>query len=178
METILLSTLLPLLITGMSFISYKHPKIAFKILLIIGISSTIIFIFCFISFNAETKAYNKSIQSTYIDIDNSDTTSFHFDLNKITLQNFDSVNTEHNKYLERTIFQDKIYKNEKILKDSIRNILMTLLSNNEEVKSKIFNYYAFTIGGIIIFFFLANTFSNLWQNKSEENNNKADQTTE
>ena len=141
--------LLPLVISGLGFLTYRHPPIARKILnplFYISIGS-ILFIQLF-SF-VQSSAYYKSIDATQINIENPNNKLLDLDSLKKTVKDYDSINIILNDREYQIEKAYDIYTSQTLIKDSIRNNL-NILSRNSRDANITYLLYCFTAFLIII----------------------------
>lgn len=150
MDTLFL-ILLPIVISGLGFLTYRHPPIARKILNPLFYISLISFLFIQLSSLTQSSAYYKSINATRINIDRQTTQEINIDSLYKTVKDKDSID---NIMLDSKYQREKsyaIFKSQSEIKDSIRNQIDILLSKSRDTNN---NYLLYCFAGFLIIIIL------------------------
>lgn len=170
METILV-ILIPAILSGLGFVSYKHPNVALKLITVISVVSTAIFMFFTIYLDGKTSAFNESRQATNISIYKYERQLWDSKNIKLSPTNMDSIENSYIINNKIDSLKSEIKNNETILRDSIKAKISIISDDVDITKSKTIKYFALVMATLIIFLYLSYTFHKLWQQEKKENKN-------
>lgn len=145
--------LLPLIISGLGFITYRHPKIARKILMALLWVNIGAFLLLMVYQAAQSSAYTKASRATRIDIN----------MPKDFLTNTDSL---------------KIYLGQTGIQDSISNRVDTLIKAGNDDHDMRLNYYFIAMAIIAVLYGLSFLFDNIHNKEKVSNIDSTDKQTQ
>ena len=176
METLIL-ILLPLVISGLGFLTYRHPPIARKILYPLFYLSILSLLVMQIISLTQSSAYYKSIDATRINIEQN---SNGIDIDSLynSVKDFDSMDViiKDKKYeLEKSY---AIYKSQRVIQDSIRNQIDNLLNKSRDTNNTYLLYCFAAFLMIIILQGLSYLFDNIYNKENVSNIQNTNEQTE
>jgi hypothetical protein len=133
--------MIPLVISGLGFLTYRHPMEATKILTGVLIISTLVFITAVFYNQGQAKAFQKSTKAIHS-----------FNIPEVDLMADSSNNSI-------VLFKNMIAA--QAVKDSIRYRIYFLSAQQEEVSGDIFIYFIISILTVAVFYLLAFRFVKL-----------------
>jgi hypothetical protein len=177
METFLISLSI-LIISGLGFITYRHPKTGRQILSVLWVLAFLYYCSISIYYSGQSDGFRKSFDATQISLYKPIAQNIDYDsLKSIYKNNLDTLSIILQKHGEN-LSKDKMYLNqERQLTDSIYKSLLQAKSTTEKVNSSLSIYYYISLLIIIVFFVLSYIFQNLWHTNSVKQNYTPDKTT-
>jgi hypothetical protein len=163
---------LPLVMTGLGFITYRHPPIARKLVTYMMVATGVVFFMEGFYNIGQHNAFFDSLNAARITIYKYDPLADTSN-NLSNIRNFDSLKIASDRHRLESNYKFAISHNEKVVKDSITNVI-TLDQQNEIKWDHSFNLWcgiAYCI--LFIFMMLTYVFEPLWKPNSSTQNNSA-----
>lgn len=176
MNTLIL-ILLPLIISGLGFLTYKHPPVARQILN--PFRYVVLSIFFLLTFYNMTRsnAYYKAISVTYENVYKPQISKLNIDSLKRVVHKKDSINLILLENQENNTKNLEILKNQNAVQDSIRNNIKVLI---EKDSNSYYNYLLYCFFALVIiysFIGLSLLFDNIHNKPKVNNRETTDQAT-
>lgn len=175
MDTLFL-ILLPLVLSSLGFLVYRHPPISRKILISL-LYSTVGFYFFLTVYNiTQSSAYYKAIDATRIDVYDAPNNALNIDSLYDNIKDRDSIKLIilDNRYKSDKSYEVVKYQTE--LKNSIQKNIQTIIENNRDTYNTYSLYCLISFLIIIVLFGLSFLFDNIHnKEKVSDINNSNDQ---
>lgn len=175
METFIWA-IVPLMISGLAFITYKHPLIARKIIIITIAIEMGVFVILTIYYMANSNAYAAGLRAMNIEIYKH--VPIYYNKEEWNTDNADTLRLLRDALIKNNRYDKEVDINERKVKDSIRSNIITLFQANRDQQEITIKSMGIAAAILAIFYFLSKSFDNLGKPNSKKQDNSPDQTTE
>lgn len=177
METFLISLSI-LIISGLGFLTYRHPKTARQILSVLFIIAFLYYIVISVYSLGQSDGFNKSLKASRVSLYKSTARDLNYDSLKIAYKdNFDTLTTILQNHSKDMAFDQKNLNQERQLIDSIYKSIQREQNVSEQTNSSLPVYFYIAWLTIVALYILSYLFQNLWNPDSIKQNDSTDQTT-
>src|SRR5690348_1683993 len=176
METFLISLSI-LIISGLGFLTYRHPKIARQILSVLFIIAFLYYIVISVYSMGQRDGFNKSFRAARVSLYKPTAKNIDYDSLKLEYKNnldtLTDILQQHSKDLARDV---QFSTQEQQLIDSVYKSILREQNVSEQTNSPFHIYYYIAWLTIVALYILSYLFQNLWNPDSIKQNDSTDKT--